>query len=196
MNDREYSRLKQEIAEILNTSLHTFLDDIGDDDEHLNRLKEYVASAKKDGCTWNIDKAQVVLDILKVRDKDKVNAICAYLEHSEFGWQHDGTYAFYNDCQSMGRRCKRNSGIDNNRVMVERSFDDMDQIFLHKEYGAIVTYLFGYCLAALFSSRLKREKLGVPYFLQIACERNSSVYRLIHEVVDICDVNVGLLDLV
>ena len=36
--------------------------------------------------------------------------------------------------------------------------------------------------------------MRVPYFLQIACERNSNVYRLVHEIVHICDVNTGVFE--
>ncbi|MDE7479237.1 MAG: hypothetical protein K2M91_15100, partial [Lachnospiraceae bacterium] len=60
------------------------------------------------------------------------------------------------------------------------------------EYGAITTYLFGYSLAALFSSQLKKIHKSIPYFLQIACKRNSNMFRLVHEIVHICDVNTGL----
>jgi len=114
-----------------------------------------------------------------------------FLECSECGWQKD-KYVLYNWCLRNGRFCKRHAYIENYQDETECAFSDMDSIFLDKKCGSITTYLFGYCLASLFSSRLNNDNLYVPYFLQIACERNSNTYRLIHEIVDICDVNAAL----
>lgn len=115
------------------------------------------------------------------------------MKHTEYGWQ-EGTYCLNNKCLRKDHHCKRNHMIDNTWEATSDAFAAIDWIFLHESYGGITSYLFGYCLAALFSSRLKKDNLRIPYFLQIACERNSNIYRLIHEIVDICDVNTDLIE--
>jgi len=67
-------------------------------------------------------------------------------------------------------------------------------IFTNKEYGKYVTCIFAYCLAALFHSKLEGEHFHVPFFLQIACDRKSVLYDVVQEIVDICDVNIGIYD--
>ena len=140
---------------------------------------------------WNMEKAKVVLKILNSKNRDEVDKILSFLDHTECGWQ-GGQYILCNQCLRFDRRCRKNYQVDNSPEMTEKVFSDMEDIFLNKEYGGMVTYLFGYCILALFSSRLKKECLRVPYLLQIACERNSGIYRLIHEIVHTCDINAGL----
>lgn len=134
-----------------------------------------------------------MLLVLQLKNSDDIHEILSFLEQSCCGWQGD-TYQFYNRCLRFDQRCRRKWGIDNDAKVTAKVFFDMDSIFLHKEYGAVTTYLFGYCLTALFSSLLKTQHRSIPYVLQIACRRNSNVYRLVHEIVQICDVNTGLFD--
>lgn len=93
-----------------------------------------------------------------------------------------------------GQRCRWKIYIENDPDATAQAFADIDEVFLHKDYGAIAAYLFGYSLATWFCSRLKNQNKGIPYFLQIACKRNSNTYRLVHEIVHICDVNTGLFE--
>lgn len=163
------------------------------DDEFLYALKGYVDDIKEKGYDWNIDKVQIILAILKSKEPGEIREIISYIERTDFGWQGD-TYKFYNTCIEYREHCRHNYHIGNTPEMTEQAFLDMEEIFLHKEYGAITSYLFGYCIASLFSSRLKEQQKSIPYFLQIACKRNSNVYRLVHEIVHICDVNTGLFE--
>lgn len=160
------------------------------EDDRLSELEGYIPKGKV--CqNWNINKAKIVLELLKSRNSDELEKILDYLDHPGYGWQ-EGKYYLYNSCLRYDHHCKRMYYVVNEAVDIEGAFSDIEEIFLHRKYGSITTYLFGYCLAALFSSRLRANKLSVPYFLQIACEKNSNVYRLIHEIVNICDVNAGI----
>lgn len=161
------------------------------DDGRLSELAEYIPDKSED--RWNMEKVKIVLDVLKLKTRDEAETILSYIEHPKFGWQ-GSTYHLRNHCLRGDRNehCKRLWEIKTAEA-VRDAFEDIDEIFLNEEYGGITTYLFGYCLSALFSSRLKRDGLRVPYFLQIACERESNIYRLIHEIVEICDVNTGLI---
>jgi len=139
---------------------------------------------------WSIEKVQVIFKVLQSKNPDEIQEIISYFNHSGYGWQGD-EYKFYSRCSW---KCRKNIRIDNTPEMTAQAFSDMDKIFLHKEYGAITTYLFGYCIASLFNSKLKERHRSIPYFLQIACKRNSNVYRLVHEIVHICDINTGLFE--
>lgn len=157
-------------------------------EQFLYELKVWIDEAKERKFSLDIEKIQVILAIMQSKNSGEIQEIRSYLENSDYGWQGD-EYKFYSRCSW---KCRGNLYIDNTVEMTEQAFSDIDKIFLNKEYGAITTYLFGYCIASLFSSRLKDCNLGVPYFLQIACKQNSGVYRLVHEIVNICDVNTAL----
>lgn len=164
------------------------------EDDRLSELEDDIPDHEDcDRNRWNLEKAKAVLKILKSKNRDEVDKILSFLDHAECGWQ-GGQYILYNRCLYFNSRCRKNFKIDNTPEMTEKAFSDMEDIFLNKEYGGIVTYLFGYCTVALFSSRLKQDNLRVPYYLQIACEGGSSVYNLIHEIIKICDVNAGILE--
>lgn len=191
MDEFEFFNLKKDASNILGEKFAGFIDKYADDDERLYELREYINDAKTNKCSWSMEKAQIVLSVLQLKNHNDIQEILSYLEQSSYGWQGD-KYCFYNRCLGFDQRCRRRCYI--NKETTEEAFSDIDDIFLHKEYGAITAYLFGYGLAALFSSRIKKEHGGIPYFLQIACKRNSNTYRLIHEMVHICDVNTGLFE--
>ncbi|MDR1203489.1 MAG: hypothetical protein LBL58_17920 [Tannerellaceae bacterium] len=176
-------------------SLLDFFDEHLWEDERLLEFEKYFYGGELKGGGWNIEKVKILFELLKLRDPGDAEKILSYMENIEYGWR-DGRYHFNNHCLRLlnrgGQHCKRNFGIDNTPEATEDAFKEIYWIFLTKNYGEITTYLFGYSLAALFSSRLKLDQLRVPYFLQIACERNSNLYKLIHEIVDICDVNTSL----
>ena len=160
------------------------------EEKFLYGLKECIDEAKEKKGNWDIEKVQVIFKVLQSKNPSEIQEIISYFDHTGYGWQGD-EYKFYSRCSW---KCRENLRIDNTPEMTEQAFSNMDEIFLHKEYGAVTTYLFGYCIASLFSSKLKEKCCGIPYFLQIACKRNSNVYRLVHEIVQICDVNAGLSD--
>lgn len=184
--------LQSRLNEIVSNGLFKFIRSHKNDD-CLSELLTYVDDAERDGYKWDIEKIKVVLEIIKLQGGNTIEEILSFLGQSKYGW-HDNKYHLYNSCLRHGSRCKRNRKIDNSPDATASVFADIDYIFLHEQYGGITSYLFCYSLAALFSSKLKANHIRVPYFLQIACERNSNVYRLIHEIVDICDVNTGIFD--
>lgn len=188
MEERDYYALQEDCENIIRSCLKSLNNQ--KDEKHLYELKAYIDELKVRKGNFDIEKAQVIMKILQSKNSSDIQAIISYLECSRFGWQGD-EYNCYSRCSWS---CRKNFHIDNTPEMTEFAFGCMDEIFLHKEYGAITTYLFGYCIAALFSSRLKEQHQRIPFFLQIACKRNSNVYRLVHEIVQICDVNVGLSD--
>ena len=175
-----------------------FINDIKENDnlsesEEL-QLKSCIPNSNEDekNYKWDIEKAEIILKVLKLKNRGNIKKILSYINQSEYGWQEE-YYHFYNTCFYYANHCKFNYGIDNNPEQTEWAFEDIDTIFLHKEYGGITSYLFGYCIASLFSSRLKLDHLQIPYFLQIACERDSNTYRLVQKIVDICDVNTSIV---
>lgn len=193
MDDSEYHVLRSDISHIVDEGLNKFLERHSDDDRHLYELKQYIESTKASDYTWGMEKIKIVLSVLQLKNPADIHEILSYLDQSAYGWQGN-TYQFYNRCLRFDQRCRRNQRIDNDATATAKVFSDMDNIFLHKEYGAVTTYLFGYCIAALFSSLLKTQHRDIPYVLQVACRRNSNTYRLVHEIVQICDVNTGLFD--
>ena len=182
--------LKVDDFSFISKSFREFLCDL-EGDERLAELGNYVSS--NNNVKWNIEKVKILLETLKLRNRDDEEKILSYMKNAGYGWQ-EGAYRLKNKCLLKNNHCKRNYVIDNTGEATADAFADIDWIFLHEKYGGITTYILGYCLAALFSSRLKNDNLRMPYFLQIACERNSNVYRLIHEIVDICDVNTSLIE--
>ena len=193
MDDSEYRVLKTGISHIVHEELDKFLERHSDDDKHLYELVQHIEHTKANDYTWDMEKIKIMLSVLQLKEPSNVQEILFYLNQSDYGWQGD-TYKVFNRCIHLDQRCRRNCGVENDADVTSRVFLDMDEIFLHKEYGAVTTYLFGYCLAALFSSLLKTQHRGIPYVLQVACSRNSNTYRLVHEIVQICDVNAGIFD--
>lgn len=186
----EFTKLKVDDFNFISESFRGFLCDLRDG-ERLAELKKYIPS--NNDVKWNVEKAKILLETLKLKNREDADKILSYMEHTQYGWQ-GGKYRFNNQCLCKNHHCKRNYRIDNTEEATSDAFEAIDLIFFNKNYGGLTTYLFGYCLAALFSSRLNKERLHIPYFLQIACERNSNVYRLIHEIVGICDVNTNLIE--
>ena len=186
----KFTKLKVDDFNFISESFGGFLYYLRDN-ERLAELEKYIPSNNE--AKWNIEKVKILLETLKLRNHDDADKILSYMKHTEYGWQ-GSAYRLRNECFRNDRHCKRNYRIDNTEEATSDAFEAINWIFLHENYGGITTYLLGYCLAALFSSRLKKDNLRIPYFLQISCERNSNVYRLIHEIVDICDVNTDLIE--
>jgi len=155
----------------------------------------YPRSSDKDEASygWNIEKIKIFFELLKLADDADAKIILSYMEQLRYGWK-GSIYYLSNTCLRTNHHCKKNRMIDSTPEATEGAFAAVRQIFFSEGIGKITTYLFGYCLSALFTSRLKAENRRVPYFLQIACEADSNIYRLIHEIVDICDVNTGMIE--
>lgn len=185
-----FTKLRVDDFKFISETFGEFLWELRDN-ERLGELEKYISS--NTGFNWNIEKVKILLELLKLRNRDGLYKILSYMEHAHYGWQ-EGTYRLNNQCLCKNHHCKRNYRIDNTGEATSDAFEAIDLIFLNENYGGITTYLFGYCLAALFSSKLNDDHLRMPYFLQIACERNSNAYRLIHEIVGICDVNTNLIE--
>ena len=186
----EFAKLKVDDFNFISESFRRFLCDLRDG-ERLSELGKCIPS--NNDVKWNVEKAKILLETLKLKNRDDADKILSYMEHAHYGWQ-GGMYRFNNQCLCKNHHCKRNYRIDNTEEATSDAFEAIDLIFFNETYGAITTYILGYCLAALFSSKLNNDRLHMPYFLQIACERNSNVYRLIHEIVGICDVNTNLIE--
>jgi hypothetical protein len=146
----------------------------------------------------NMEKAKIFMLLFrKLFNPNDAGKILSFLESIEYGW-HDDEYHLYNKClrlklHSSRGYCKRKYVISTKEVAI-KSFRGICDIFLHREYGKITLFIFCYCLAALFSGKLNQDGFRIPFFLQITCDRKSVLYQLIQEIVEICDVNSGLLD--
>lgn len=130
------------------------------------QLKKYFPSDRESELNrWNIEKTKTVLELLRSNNKDDIEKILSFLEHSIFGW-HEGNYWIANSClQRRGKNCRESGWIYiNSSLNAEKTLTAINNIFLDKKYGAITTYLFGYCIASLFGSLMKKEKLACPLF--------------------------------
>ena len=189
----EYNPVKGDAINVVCRNFEKFIDELIEDGR-LSEIRRYIPDYKyHNNYTWNIEKAKIVFELLRLSNHDEAEKILSYLKCSEYGWQ-GGDYRLSNHCPVMDRHCKFNYEIENTPEATRDAFMEIEVIFRYKKYGSITSYLFGYCLAALFSSKLKRDDFCMPYFLQIACGRNSNMYRLIHEIVDICDVSTDLFE--
>ena len=159
----------------------------------LERYYPTAADKRRGAYGWNIEKIKILFELLKLRNADDAEKILNFMENIRYGWM-GGKYRFVNPCLTHNDSCKRNLRIDNTHEETRKAFDAVSEIFLSdKVLGGVTIYLFGYCIAALFSTLLKQSSLRIPFYLQIACEQNSNLYKLIHEIVEICDINTGLL---
>lgn len=165
------------------------------EDEDIIEMNEYLLPFIKSHHkkrTLDMDKMKVFISLMNLSDDD-VRKILSYLESTEYGW-HGNEYILSNPClRSIPTdHCKNKSSICD----VESAgiiFDKLYSIFLNDEYGKITLFIFNYCLAALFCKKLNQDCFTIPFYLQIACNRGSVLYQLIEEIVEICNVNAGLL---
>jgi len=193
--ERIFNLINEEISKYFN-SIHTFIQELSDDD--IIEFSEYIryiykSHSKKNPV--NMDKVKIFISLFKLSNYD-AKTILSYLDSIEYGW-HNNEYILRNPClsrllYSSHKYCKRKypiSNVDEATIL----FNNIYEIFLDKNYGKITLFIFSYCLVALFSTKLNQNRNTIPFFLQIACERNSTLYQLIIEIVEICDVNAGLI---
>lgn len=164
-----------------------FIDDYIMEEENVNELRKYLP---KEGTSLDLEKVKVWLLLLQKEHSDDIPKVLSFLEQTEYGWSKE-KYVFMNPCMRKGFSCKSILTISDLHN-VKRTFRAVDSIFFDKEYGSITLLLFNYCLASLFSSRLNQS--NSPHYLQIACDRHSVLYKLIQEIVAICDVNTGVFE--
>ena len=177
-------------------------------DERYRELEKHYFGRGK--LLWNYDKVKILFELLKLDNEDDLEKVLSYLENTRHGWNGD-VYSLNNRCLQHSRhgndQCRRIWQIKHvdsmeNANSASEIFDMMQEIFLgtassseyHIKTARTTVYIFSYCLTALFSSKLNNDRCNVPYFLQIACEKDSLLYKLIHEIVEICDVNFGLIN--
>ena len=141
----------------------------------------------------DMDLLKVFVSLVHLPDTD-VKRILSYLESTGYGW-HGNKYILNNSCLRFlpSNHCKKESSVGNTEMATDILHEIYD-IFFDKEYGNITLFIFNYCLTALFIKRLHQDGFSMPFFLQIACDRNSVLYQLIEKIVEICDVNSGLFN--
>lgn len=193
---RNFSLIKETINKY-SSSIYTFIQGLSDDDIiEFSEYIRYIYKSHSKKSSVNMDKVKIFISLLKLSDYD-TKTILSYLDSIEYGW-YNNEYILRNPClrhyiHSSHEYCKRKYTISYVEE-AERTLSDICKIFLDKEYGKITLFIFSYCLVALFSTKLNQNRNTIPFFLQIACERGSILYQLISEIVEICDVNSGLVD--
>jgi S-DNA-T family DNA segregation ATPase FtsK/SpoIIIE len=159
-------------------------------------LSEYIHTVIKSHhkrSAADMDKLKVFVSLMNLPGAD-VKRILSYLESTGYGW-HGNKYILNNSCLRFlpSNHCKKKSSVGNTEMATDILHEIYD-IFFDKEYGNITLFIFNYCLTALFIKRLHQDGFSMPFFLQIACDRNSVLYQLIEKIVEICDVNSGLFN--
>jgi S-DNA-T family DNA segregation ATPase FtsK/SpoIIIE len=180
--------------------MHKTLIDSADglSDEEIDDLEEYFpnAGASQDYWRLSIYKLKVLLHLIRrdnVIDNDGVEKIISFVYQYVYGW-HNDRYKFDNHCFRHSQDHCRQVSRMSYQEQAEDTFFSIQNIFFNEDYGEITLYIFSYCLAALFTSKLGSGNLRIPFFLQIACERNTALYDLIQTIIMICDVNYGLIN--
>ncbi len=194
---QEIENLRQELLKIIDNfgRLNFNVVSAADDDEVLdlyNFITSFKGFTKKEKIS-DIDKVKIML-ALPHTPKTESRKIASYIESIVYGWQ-DNEYVFSNNClrNNADRHCKIVSRIQDVKKARE-TLNDLAKFFLHKEYGGFTTTIFCYFLSSLFASKLNKDQYVPPYYLQLACNRNSMIYQLIDELIEICDVNTGLFE--
>ena len=206
----EYSRNDDNIER-----LHEFLRDTAGDyfriiseavkdlsDEDIRELTDYLLyflrkqGEAKMACNVSINKIKAFFLLFsKLSDDENADRILSYLEAIEGGW-HNGRYYLSNRClryclydsQEYCKRASRISDTESASIQLGHIAD----IFFNDEFSPITLFVFSYCLASVHSSLLNIGGITAPYYLQIAVNRTSVVYQVLKEIMEICDVNLGL----
>jgi S-DNA-T family DNA segregation ATPase FtsK/SpoIIIE len=195
--ERKQEDIKKRFHSYL-VGLWDFIDDATN--EEIENLEKFFFGHARRSPSANMPRNGVekvkVLALLfnKFNDEYEIERILSYLEAAEYGWRGD-EYNLNNKCLGnyfYGRKCCKRPPNCSNTSEAEMLLGDIYNLFFDKRYGVYVLYIFSYCLAAVFSSKLNKDRIHAPFFLQIACDRNSVLYRLIQEIVTICDVNTGI----
>lgn len=172
-------------------------------DEEITELIEYfhfsVRRSRKE-IVLDVDMKRMKAFILLFRefsDSYDVGKVLSFLESIEYGWRGDKYYlnnhCLRNRLYHPEGHCKKIHKTPDVETATE-IFGNIYNLFFDKEYGEITLFIFSYCLAALFSGKLDQDHFQIPFYLQIACDRDSVLYQLIHEIVEICDINSGLFE--
>jgi len=193
----EIRKIREEIFESVRRSNSNFEKIISElSDEKIVELNKEMDCFWRNGKRSSKTNANMfILLLYKLFDDNDKAKILAFFEDRKYGW-NDDKYVLNN-------HCLRRSGTKDHCKQVFKISDvdyaadilaDVYDIFFDKEYGKYTLYIFCYCIASLFSKKLDQDKLCIPFFLQIECDKNSVLYRLIQEIVEICDVNSGIFE--
>ena len=151
----------------------------------------------------SLDMIKVWLLLLQKDYEGNIPKIATFLEAMKYGWGKDIVnnrleYKSSNSCNSE-RCCRRHSFSnlpDNMKIetleQAKSVFEKLESIFFDKEHGQLFLYVFNYCIAGLFKSKLTRSVS--PLYLQISCNKGSALHELISEIITICDVNAGFFE--
>ena len=183
-------------------NIERFLENLSGEEttELIDYVRHMVRNHDRDHLSIDVDVDKMKTFLLlfsKLSDKDDVDKVLSYFEAMEFGW-HNGKYYLNNQClrrhlYDSKECCKRKDNVPYTEQAGE-ILQDIYEIFFEDEIGQAMLFIFSYCLTALFSSQLNRDKFTVPFFLQIACDKTSVLYQFIEEMIEICDVNSGLFN--
>lgn len=146
----------------------------------------------------NLDKIKTfILLYSKLSDNDDTYNVLSYFESVEFGW-HGDSYYLNNNCLRRHlyrpkEHCKMAEKISYSDSVIP-FLGDMYDIFFSNDFSRITLLVFCYCLASVYSSMLNAGGVYAPMFLQIAVDKGSVAYQVLKEIVEICDVNFGILE--
>lgn len=194
-SDGDIKRFHQWLSRAIDQDLVSIAEFIKElEEEDVVELNEYVHTVIKSHHkrrALDMDMLKVFVSLMNLPDAD-VKRILSYLESTGYGW-HGNKYMLNNSCLRFfpSNHCKKKSSVGNTEMATDILHEIYD-IFFDEEYGNITLFIFNYCLTALFIKRLHQDGFTMPFFLQIACDRNSVIYQLIEKIVEICDVNSGL----
>ena len=167
------------------------------EDVKLSDLDYYIESLKGlRQCPIDVERLKAIYAIFGISDEE-LETFLEFVETSEFGWQDD-TYLFSNRClrRSPGNNCKNN---EYRRCFswsnCQEQIGALSMLMFadgNDHAGSISILVIAYCISSIFASVLNRNRQRPPMYLQIACQKDSTTYELIQELVDICDVNSGI----
>ena len=160
------------------------------EENEIDKIADFLAGKERSGTPkkkLNPDRIKFILSLPYISD-DLMEVVTNYIMGNTCGWQ-DNKYIFSN-------RCFHNRPESHCKALKIIPYDDIQDwvsflsIFAFwGEYSHIAVLIFSYCISSLFASVLNRDHITPPLYLQIVCEKDSSVYELIEELVNICDVN-------
>ena len=181
-SDGDIKRSHQWLSRAIDQELMSIAEFIKElEEEDVVELDEYVHTVIKSHhkrSAVDMDLLKVFVSLMNLPDAD-VKRILSYLESTGYGW-HGNKYILNNSCLRLRflplSHCKKKSNVGNTEIATE-ILSELYAIFFDKEYGKITLFIFNYCLTALFIKRLQQDGFSMPFFLQIACDRNSVLYQ-------------------
>ena len=146
----------QKFEEMLGNIFANFKDIIRNlEDKEVSELKDYIKFAKRDhvgSARTNLEIIKILFTLRELSNSD-LQMISYFIKSTGYGWQ-DNEYYLSNSClcENPTNHCKGMSPTSEPESAICQ-INFLKEIFLDAEYGQIVLYIFGYCLAALFRDR-------------------------------------------